>query len=62
VLSDILGIPYWTGALALAALCAAILVLLEHVFPSSDEVGPNVDGDLPTRAGKVRQIGTVPAE
>ncbi len=47
VLSDVLGIPYWTGALALAAICVAILVLLERSFPSSCELGSDVDGDLP---------------
>jgi hypothetical protein len=62
VLSDVLGIPYWTGALALAVLCAAILVVLERIFPSSGEVGPNVDGDLPTRAGKAQKLRAVPAE
>ena len=62
VLSDLLGIPYWTGALALAALCAAILVLLERVFPSSGELGRDVDGDLPPRRHRAHELQTVPAE
>jgi hypothetical protein len=45
VLSDLLGIPYWTGALALAALCAVIVVVLERIFPSAGELGRDVDGD-----------------
>ena len=44
VLSDVLGIPYWSGALALAAICAAILILLERSFPSGGELGGDVDG------------------
>jgi hypothetical protein len=46
VLNGLFGIPYWAGALALAALCVVILVALERVFPSAREYGTNVDGDL----------------
>ena len=63
VLSDLIGIPYWTGALALAALCAVILVVLERAFPSGGELGRDVDGDLPPRDyGKPRNLHAVPAE
>ena len=62
VLSDLLGIPYWAGAIALAALCAAILVLLERVAPSSGELGRDVDGDLPPRIHRAHDLQTVPAE
>ena len=48
VLSDVLGIPYWTGALALAAICVAILVLLERSFPSGGELGSDADGNTPS--------------
>jgi len=61
VLSDVLGIPYWTGALALAALCAAILVVLERTFPSDGELGRDVDGDLPP-ARKRTELRAMPAE
>lgn len=62
VLNTMLGIPYWAGALGLAALCVAILVVLERFFPSDRELGPNVDGNLgptersepPARAVPVR--------
>ena len=46
VLNTMLGIPYWAGALGLAALCVAILVVLERLFPSDRELGADVDGDL----------------
>lgn len=62
VVSDLLGIPYWTGALALAALCAAILALLEHTFPSANELGRDVDGDLPPRGQHAHKLKTEPAE
>lgn len=46
VLNSLLGIPYWAGALGLAAICVAILVVLERLFPSDRELGADVDGDL----------------
>ncbi len=49
VLSDLLGIPYWAGALGLAAICVMILIGLEHSFPSADELGNDVDGDRPQK-------------
>jgi uncharacterized protein len=62
VLSDLLGIPYWTGALALAAVCGAILALLERIWPSADELGRDVDGDLPPRGQQMRKLQAEPAE
>ncbi|MGZ9128079.1 MAG: YeeE/YedE thiosulfate transporter family protein [Candidatus Binatia bacterium] len=49
ILSDLLGIPYWLGALALAAVCAVILFALERAFPSAAELGNDFDGDIPRR-------------
>jgi hypothetical protein len=46
VLSDLLGIPYWVGALALATMCVGILAALEMGFPSNSELGENFDGDV----------------
>jgi hypothetical protein len=62
VLSDVLGIPYWTGALALAVICVAILLLLERSFPSGGELGSDVDGDLPPAGYGKRRHGLMPAE
>jgi hypothetical protein len=46
LLNELVGIPYWQGALALAACCVAILILLERAFPTSREYGGDVDGNL----------------
>jgi hypothetical protein len=62
VLSDLIGVPYWTGALALAALCVVVLVVLERYFPWRSELGRDVDGDLPPPAHKTHTLRAVPAE
>jgi len=41
------GIPYWTGALALAAVLVVVLAALERWRPWREELGRDVDGDLP---------------
>ncbi|NWG24327.1 MAG: YeeE/YedE family protein [Pseudorhodoplanes sp.] len=46
VLSDMIGIPYWQGALALAAIIVVVLVALERMTSWRREVGVDVDGDL----------------
>ena len=62
VLSEMLGIPYWTGALVLAALCTVIVVVLERIFPSAAELGRDVDGDLPPRGTATHELQAVAAE
>jgi hypothetical protein len=46
ILSDMIGIPYWQGALALAAIIVVVLVALERMTSWRREVGVDVDGDL----------------
>jgi uncharacterized membrane protein YedE/YeeE len=46
VLSDLLGIPYWLGALVLAVLCVVILFALERRMAWRKELGRDVDGDF----------------
>jgi hypothetical protein len=41
-------VPYWIGALALAAVIIVILVVLEAWSPWQNEMGNDVDGDLAT--------------
>jgi hypothetical protein len=41
-----IGIPYWQGALALAAIIVVVLVALERMTSWRREVGVDVDGDL----------------
>jgi hypothetical protein len=50
IFTDLAGIPYWAGALALAAALVLVLLALEAWRPWQDELGRDVDGDLPPRA------------
>jgi uncharacterized protein len=44
--TDLLGIPYWVGAVVLAVIIAIALVALERWRPWRPELGRDVDGDL----------------
>jgi uncharacterized membrane protein YkvI len=46
ILTDLIGIPYWIGALILAADIVAILIPLEKMSPWQSELGQDVDGDF----------------
>ncbi|MGE0752893.1 MAG: YeeE/YedE thiosulfate transporter family protein [Variibacter sp.] len=46
IFTDLFGIPYWVGALGLAAVLVLILTLLETSRPWRDEIGRDCDGDL----------------
>lgn len=64
IFTDLIGVPYWVGALVLAGILVAALVVLERLRPWRAELGRDVDGDLGTiqpiqRDAKIR---TVPAE
>ncbi len=54
LISDVFGIPYWTGALVLAGLCIIVLYGLESVAPWRGELGSDLDGDLDRRVPKLR--------
>lgn len=60
--TDLVGVPYWTGALALAAVIVVVLIALERWRPWRDEMGADVDGDLPPAAGSPIAPRIVPAE
>lgn len=45
IFTDLAGIAYWQGALALAAAIAVILVLLEKLKPWREDLGVDVDGN-----------------
>jgi uncharacterized protein len=62
IVSDLVGIPYWLGALALAATCAVILIALEKAFPSSGELGENFDGNFRREDAPRTPTKLVPAE
>ncbi|MFN3658091.1 MAG: YeeE/YedE thiosulfate transporter family protein [Pseudolabrys sp.] len=61
IFTDLIGIPYWIGALVLAAVIVVILVALEAWKPWRSEMGKDVDGDLP-RAQEPGPMRTQPAE
>ena len=52
VFTDLVGVPYWIGALVLAAVFVVILVVLERWSPWRNHMGNDVDGDLATRISK----------
>lgn len=63
IFSDLAGIPYWVGALILAAAIVVILVALESWRPWRPELGNDVDGDIAsTPAASTKTIHIVPAE
>jgi uncharacterized protein len=45
--SDLVGIAYWQGALGLAVLLIAVLVLMERLRPWRKDLGSDVDGAGP---------------
>jgi uncharacterized membrane protein YedE/YeeE len=61
IFSDLAGIAYWQGALALAAIIVVTLVLMERARPWRADLGADVDGD---RAEGITQSGSrlAPAE
>jgi len=61
IFSDLIGVPYWMGAITLAVACVFILVALEIWKPWRDEMGNDVDGDLPSPTAKPR-LHIQPAE
>lgn len=62
IFSQLMGIPYWAGALGLAAVLVLILVGLEAWRPWRGEMGNDVDGDLAPGAPTTSNIRAVPAE
>jgi hypothetical protein len=63
IFTDLIGVPYWIGALVLAAVLVVVLIALEAWRPWRDEMGNDVDGDiLPTTPAAPRTIQAVPAE
>jgi len=63
IFTDLIGVPYWMGALVLAAVIIVILVALEIWTPWRNEMGHDVDGNArPTAAASPGTIHAVPAE
>ena len=63
IFTDLVGVSYWSGALAFAAVLAAILLGLEWWRPWRAELGRDYDGDVVTGAAARSTRGqAVPAE
>lgn len=63
IFTDLIGMPYWTGALVLAAVIVLILLALESRTWWRGEVGNEVDGDFKSSASNgSKNIHAVPAE
>ena len=63
IFTDLIGIPYWTGALGLAAVLVVVIALLERWRPWRDEMGHDVDGDMgPVSSNRASQVRIAPAE
>ena len=61
--ADLAGIPYWSGALAFSGVLVLLLVALERWRPWRDELGRDVDGDLPAAAPRsAPHLHAAPAE
>jgi uncharacterized protein len=56
IFTDLAGVPYWQGALALAATLVVGLFILEKLRPWRDDLGRDVDGDLPAAGAKRRMV------
>lgn len=52
IFSDLLGIPYWQGALGLAAVIVVVLFLMEMAKSWHDDLGADVDGDTGEKTGR----------
>ena len=62
ILTDLIGIPYWQGALTLAAMIVVTLVVLERFTHWRDELGNDVDGDVPYSTRRSKAADAVAAE
>jgi uncharacterized membrane protein YedE/YeeE len=61
IFSDLFGIAYWQGALALAVLIVIVLVVMEKLRPWREDLGADVDGNR-VKKGSPSRIRLVPAE
>ena len=62
IFTDLIGIPYWTGALMLAVVLVLVLVAMEAWKPWRGEMGHDVDGNIAATSTPSQNIRAVPAE
>jgi hypothetical protein len=56
IFTDLAGIPYWQGALGLAAVLVVALMLMERARSWRSDLGADVDGDMPTAETRRRMV------
>jgi hypothetical protein len=59
IFTDLVGIPYWQGALGLAAVLILALIVMERARSWRTDLGADVDGDMPATTAERRMA---PAE
>jgi uncharacterized protein len=63
IFTDLVGIPYWTGALGFAAILVVVLWALERWRPWRQELGRNLDGNFgPTDTNQPPAARMAPVE
>jgi uncharacterized membrane protein YedE/YeeE len=62
IFTDLVGIPYWQGAIALAVAIVIMLALMEWVRSWRADLGADVDGDLESEPGIGTHNRMAPAE
>jgi hypothetical protein len=60
--TDLVGIPYWQGAIALAAVIVLVLIAMEAVRSWRADLGADVDGNLERDTGAHIRDRMAPAE
>lgn len=58
---QLLGIPYWAGALGLAVLLTAFVAWLESMTPWRGEIGRDLDGVAPSQDGASHSTAAMPS-
>jgi uncharacterized membrane protein YedE/YeeE len=54
IFTDLAGIPYWQGALALAVAIVIILMVIERLRPWREDLGADVDGNVAEKESQPR--------
>jgi uncharacterized protein len=62
IFTDLAGIPFWQGAIALAVAIVIVLTLMERARPWRADLGGNVDGNLDAGSSTKIHSRMAPAE
>ena len=62
IFTDLIGIPYWQGAIGLAVAIVVVLALMEWARSWRADLGADVDGDLESEPGIGTHNRMAPAE